>query len=98
MHIPCGEQSVLGTEGLNPLALEAAGQFTLLAGLYKNTFPLKLWEERLRVKPGMGLQLPEPAVGSAAAGSCPRDGGEGQGCSRRPSAKAFLLGNSSNAL
>lgn len=37
--------------------MEAAGQFTLLAGLYKNTFPLKYWEERLRVKPGMGLQL-----------------------------------------
>lgn len=39
------------------MLLEAAGQFTLLAGLYKNTFPLKYWEERLRVKPGMGLQL-----------------------------------------
>jgi len=37
--------------------LEAAGQYTLLAGLYKNTFPLKYWEERLRVKPGMGLEL-----------------------------------------
>lgn len=72
--------------------MEAAGQFTLLAGLYKNTFPLKSWEERLRVKPGMGLQR-TVCSGLSWEQAAARSGGRGRFRSRLRcrSVKAFFL-------
>lgn len=46
-----------GCSGVNPPALPAAGRFTLLAGLYKNTSPLKWKGWRWRRKPGVGAGL-----------------------------------------